>query len=88
MTALVLAAVLFAAFLHAAWNALIKGQPDKFSAAALVAIGAGAIAIPIMVWLPPPPPAAWPYIAASSAIHVGYFVLVGFAYRAADLGVA
>jgi drug/metabolite transporter (DMT)-like permease len=88
MTALVLAAVLFAALIHALWNALIKAQPDKFSASALVAIGAGVIAIPIMLYLPPPPAAAWPFIAASSIIHVGYFALVAFAYRAADLGVA
>jgi drug/metabolite transporter (DMT)-like permease len=88
MTGAVLAAVLVGALIHASWNALIKGQSDKFAAAALVAIGAGLISIPIIAWLPAPPPAAWPYIAASSLIHVGYFALVGFAYRTADLGVA
>jgi multidrug transporter EmrE-like cation transporter len=41
-----------------------------------------------MAILPAPPVAAWPYIAASSVIHVGYFALVAFAYRSADLGVA
>ena len=88
MTGFVLSAVLFGALIHAIWNALIKAQPDKFSAAALVAIGAGAIALPIMTILPAPPMAAWPYIVASSIIHVGYFALVAFAYRSADLGVA
>jgi drug/metabolite transporter (DMT)-like permease len=53
-----------------------------------VAVTAGAFGIPLMLALPAPPPAAWPYVVASSVIHVGYFVLVGFAYRSADLGVA
>jgi drug/metabolite transporter (DMT)-like permease len=88
LTDLVLSAVLFGALLHAAWNALIKAQADKFAAATSVALGAGVIALPIMAILPLPPMQAWPYIAASSVIHVGYFALVAFAYRAADLGVA
>ena len=88
MTGFVLSAVLFGALIHAIWNALIKAQPDKLSAATLVAIGAGAVALPIMAILPAPPVAAWSYIAASSVIHVGYFALVAFAYRSADLGVA
>jgi drug/metabolite transporter (DMT)-like permease len=88
LTGFVLAAVLFGALIHATWNALIKAQADKFSAAALVAIGAGIVALPIIAILPMPQAAAWPYIAASSIIHVGYFALVAFAYRSADLGVA
>jgi drug/metabolite transporter (DMT)-like permease len=88
LTGFVLAAVLLGALIHATWNALIKAQADKFSAAALVAIGAGVIALPIIAILPMPQAAAWPYIAASSNIHVGYFALVAFAYRSADLGVA
>lgn len=88
MTSFVLAAVLFGALLHTVWNALIKAQEDKFSAAAYVAVGAGIAALPLMSVLPPPPPPSWPYIAASAIIHVGYFWLVAFAYRSADLGVA
>lgn len=88
MTAFVLVAVLAGALIHASWNALIKAQADKFTAAALVAIGAGVVSLPVIAWLPAPPPAAWPYIVSSSIIHVGYFALVGLAYRSADLGVA
>jgi len=88
LTGFVLAAVLLGALIHALWNALIKAQPDKFSAAALVAIGAGVASLPLIAVLPMPPTAAWPYIAASAVIHVGYFALVAFAYRSADLGVA
>jgi drug/metabolite transporter (DMT)-like permease len=88
LTSFVLTAVLLGALIHATWNALIKARPDKFSASALVAVGAGVVAVPIMIALPAPPPAAWTYIAASALIHVGYFALVAYAYRAADLGVA
>ncbi len=88
MSSFVLAAVLFGALLHAAWNALIKLQSDKFAAAASVAILAGVVGLPVMAALPAPPAEAWPYLAASALIHVGYFALVAFAYRSADLGVA
>jgi drug/metabolite transporter (DMT)-like permease len=88
VSSLILAAVLFGALLHAIWNALIKAQPDRFGAAMLVAIGAGMIGVPAILYFPAPPTEAWPYIVASSVIHVGYFALVGFAYRHADLGVA
>jgi drug/metabolite transporter (DMT)-like permease len=88
LTSFVLAAVLLGALIHATWNALIKAQSDKFSASALIAVGAGVAAVPLMVALPAPPSAAWPYIAASAVIHVGYFALVAYAYRSADLGVA
>ena len=88
MSSFIVAAVLFGALLHAVWNALIKAQPDRFGAAMLVAIGAGIIGLPAIVYFPAPPAAAWPYIVASSLIHVGYFALVGYAYRHADLGVA
>ena len=88
MSSFVLAAVLFGALLHAAWNALIKLQSDKFAAASTVAILAGVVGLPVMAALPAPPAAAWPYLVASAIIHVGYFALVAFAYRSADLGVA
>src|SRR5262249_37749724 len=65
-----------------------KSEKDHSLAALVVAVVAGAFGIPLMLALPAPPPGAWPYVVASSLIHVGYFVLVGFAYRSADLGVA
>jgi drug/metabolite transporter (DMT)-like permease len=88
LTLFVLAAVLFGALLHATWNALVKWQADKFMASTLIATGAGVVALPLLVLAPFPPAAAWPYIIASSIIHVGYFALVAFAYRLADLGAA
>ena len=88
MSGLVLILVLAGAVLHASWNALVKAQASHFSAAALVAVGAGIVALPAMLVLPLPAAAALPYLVASALIHVGYFALVAYAYRAADLGVA
>ena len=38
--------------------------------------------------LPTPAPAALPFIVASAAVHIVYFILVGLLYRSADLSVA
>lgn len=79
------AVVLFAALLHALWNALLKNSGDKrlstvmlTSAAALMA----AVALPL---LPPPGRASWPYLAASSCTEAAYFVLLAATYRVGDM---
>ena len=88
MSTFILAAVLLGALFHASWNAIVKAQDDHSLAALVVAVMAGLSGLPLMLALPAPPVAAWPYLVASSLIHIGYFALVGFAYRSADLGVA
>lgn len=88
MSTFVLAAVLLGAIFHASWNAIVKAQPNRSVAAEVVGIFAGLFGIPVMLAFPLPAPEAWPYLMVSSLIHVGYFALVGFAYRSADLGVA
>ncbi len=84
----VLAAVLAAAALHATWNALLKGGRDPQLASLAVAVGGLVTALPIIALMPLPETASWPYIAASAVIHVAYFVVIGHAYRTADLSVA
>lgn len=88
MSPFVLAAVLLGAVFHATWNAIIKSQTDRALTAEVVAVLAAFTGVPIALVLPPPPPEAWPYLIASSLIHIGYFTLIGYVYRAADLGVA
>ena len=85
MTPGVLAAVLLAALLHASWNAALKAQPDTFLAALAVTGGAGLIGALALPFLAAPDAASWPFIAASGAIHVGYYLLLGWAYRHADI---
>lgn len=88
MSTFVLAAVLLGALFHATWNAIIKSLPNRSIAAEVVAVLSGFTGIPVALALPPPAPEAWPYLAASSLIHIGYFSLLGYIYRSADLGVA
>jgi drug/metabolite transporter (DMT)-like permease len=88
LTTAIVLAVLGGALLHASWNALIKWEPDKLTASAAIAVGAGLAALPIAIFSPLPLAPSWPLIAFSSVIHVFYFVLVGYALRYADLGVA
>jgi len=88
LSAFVLSAILLAAVFHASWNAIVKAQPNRSVASEMVGVFGGLFGLPVMIALPLPAPEAWPFLAASALIHVGYFTLVGFAYRSADLGVA
>lgn len=86
LSPLVTALVLGAALLHASWNAVIKSSRDVTLDTALVAAGASMLSLPLIVSVPLPASASWPYLAASVAIHVGYFATLARAYRAGDLG--
>jgi drug/metabolite transporter (DMT)-like permease len=77
--------VLFAALLHAAWNALIKSGSDKLLDSVMLCAGAGVMALAVLPFLPLPAAASRGYLIASTLIHVGYFCLVALAYRSADL---
>lgn len=78
-------AVLGAALLHAGWNALVKKSGDPLLETALINVMAGVAAIPVLVFVPLPDAAAWPYLATSVALHVGYFFALVGTYRAGDL---
>lgn len=77
--------VLFAALLHAGWNAMVRASADKFIDTGLIVWGAGALTALLLPFMPLPASASWPYLAASVLIHVAYFTLVAFSYRGGDL---
>ena len=82
----VVMAVLFGALLHAAWNGLVKSSGDKPLDTALVN-GLGAlIALPFALWVGLPSLAAWPFIAVSLVIHLGYYIALAGAYQHGELG--
>lgn len=78
-------AVLFGALLHASWNAMVKRRADPMLELALVTLGASVLSLPLLWLVPPPPAAAWPFLLASIAIHVGYYATLVGTYRHADL---
>src|SRR5262249_41327599 len=81
----VFVAVLAAAACHAGWNALLKLDVEPVLATALVAAASGLLLAPLAVWVALPAPGAWPYIIASVAIHVLYYLALAQAYRFGDL---
>ncbi len=86
MSPLVTALVLGSALIHASWNAIIKSSRDAMLDTALIGAGATLLCLPVAALGAAPNPASWPYIAASAAIHVGYFSTLAAAYRVGDLG--
>lgn len=84
----VFAFVLLAAALHASWNAIVKRGGDTLLTTALVTTSAALIAVAGLPFLPSPLPASWPFIAASTAFQIAYFVLVARTYRVADMSLA
>jgi len=80
--------VLFAAFLHAAWNAFIKSGDNKLVETTLLVTGAGAVAGAVLPFVPAPAQASWLFLGASVAIHCAYFSLLALAYRTGELSFA
>jgi len=78
-------AVLGAALLHACWNAMVKSSSDVLLDMTIVIVGAGVAAAPFLFFVAPPAPASWPYLGATVAIHIGYYIALVGAYRAGDL---
>lgn len=85
MSGQVFAVVLFAALLHAAWNAIVKAGRDVFLSTVLVTTGAALIAALALPFVAAPAPASWPYLAASTLAQLAYYALLAAAYRGADM---
>ncbi|WP_349368171.1 EamA family transporter [Salinarimonas sp.] len=85
MDPLVLAAILFAAFLHAAWNALVKANVDRFTMMLMIAVVQTAIACAIVPFVPLPAAAAWPWLLLTAIPHTTYKVFLARAYDTGEL---
>ncbi|WP_037571408.1 EamA family transporter [Phaeacidiphilus oryzae] len=86
MVASVVVAVLGAALLHAAWNALAHASEDKLAGFVLIDLGYLLCAAAIVCLAPAPDRAAWPFIASSAALQAGYQAMLLQAYRLGDFG--
>ena len=76
--------VLFAAALHASWNALVKSTGDKVVSMTAITIGHAPLALPAMPFVPLPAPESWPYLALSVLVHTCYQLSLMQAYRLGD----
>jgi len=86
MPASALALALAAAFVHALWNMLLAGARDS-QAATAVALAIGVVLFaPVAALTWHVDAAAVPYILASSALEVLYFVFLAGAYQSGELG--
>lgn len=85
MSFTVFVAVLCAALLHAAWNAAVKSGGDKLQAMFRFTLCQGGLGAVLILLAPWPDAAVWPWILASSVIHVAYQLFLGYAYREGDL---
>ncbi len=84
MSTVVFLAVLFAAFLHALWNSMVKSHKDKHVAVAAIVLGHVPASLVIIFLVPMPAIESVPYILASAFIHQGYQWFLLTAYRYGD----
>ena len=86
MDSFVLTALLVAAACHAGWNALVKLDVEPIVAISLISVVTALLVAPLVPFVAGPAPGSWPFLAASLALHLGYYVALAEAYRAGDLG--
>jgi drug/metabolite transporter (DMT)-like permease len=77
-------AVLGAAVAHATWNAIAHSVKDKILAVGLISVGGAICATPLAALAPMPTAAAWPFLAASVAVHMAYNIGLMLSYALGD----
>lgn len=77
--------VLLAALLHAGWNSLLKGGSDRLVGITMLNVWCAVAGLMVLPFTGGVPTAAWPYLAASLVLHLGYQLFLVRAYRYGDL---
>jgi drug/metabolite transporter (DMT)-like permease len=81
-----LAATLLSALIHAGWNLALKGSTgDRLVDVAVMGIGGSLFGLVLIAVFGAPLPAAWPFVLASSAIHLVYWTALTKGYGAGDM---
>ena len=81
-----LAATLLSALLHAGWNLFLKGSAgDQMVDLALLGLGGSLFGVVLITLFGAPVAGAWPFILASSAIHLVYWTALTKGYAAGDM---
>ncbi len=77
--------ILFAAFLHALWNIIIKSLDYSLAGIAVKVFFQSIIFFPFIFFVPFPEGITWFYITCSFLLHSLYFILLGTMYDRKDL---
>ena len=77
--------ILFAAVLHASWNAVVKGGQDKLLQMTAVMSGHIPFAIITLYFVPPLNFACWPNLLLGAIFHFGYQIYLVESYKKGDL---
>jgi drug/metabolite transporter (DMT)-like permease len=77
--------VLFAAVMHSVWNASVKADGDRLSLIKTMSLAQIALSLSLLPFVALPAFEAWPFLAASAVVNVGYMLFLSQAYRAGDL---
>ncbi|MGE4609991.1 MAG: DMT family transporter [Paracoccaceae bacterium] len=85
MTLTTISIVLFAALLHALWNAFVKAAEDRLAILGLISVGHVILGIVLAVQSPIPAVESWAFIVGSTVIHFAYYFLLYHSYRLGDL---
>jgi multidrug transporter EmrE-like cation transporter len=78
--------VLSAAFLHASWNALLRGGADRTQSMLIMNVTIGVAGVVMVAFAGLPSSASAGYVIASGLIHLVYNALLVRMYRTGDLG--
>ncbi len=85
MSIWILGAVLGAAFLHAAWNGLIRTGASRVHAMMVLSAVQGCIGLAMALTRPLPLAEVLPWLLASGLVHSAYKTFLTFAYEHGDL---
>lgn len=86
MTSHIILLTLFAALLHASWNALLRGGTDRLWSMTIMCLTIAVVCAAIALFLPLPASASWTYVLSSALLHVGYNLCLVRSYECGDLG--
>lgn len=84
MSPFILLAVLFAAFLHASWNAVVKVSGDRLVVMAVTTLSCAVLVSPLLFILPAPARESWVFLGMSAVLHGIYMLLLIKAYSHGD----
>ncbi|WLG94083.1 EamA family transporter [Pseudomonas sp. FP198] len=82
----IISLVLFAALLHAGWNALLRRGADRLWSMTIMCIAIAVTCVVAAAFMVPPAAASWGYAVLSAVLHVGYNLFLVRSYRVGDLG--